>query len=115
MVLKSKYPPNGFSVIATNTHSARQVERRGLAVQKEMPKPAYDDPKTGMEYFVHFPARQRLSEQSGRDAGRPGLKKSPDLNRDYEEPRGPPQGVPRRQDYANLKTASSRAVAFRHQ
>ena len=91
---KSNYPPNGFRCHCDAiTLSARQVERRGLAVQKEMPKPGvWTDPKTGMEYFVHFPGADKgFRSNPGRDwLDGLDLKKSPDLNaKSYEEQRGP--------------------------
>ena len=53
----SNYPPNGFRCrCAVVTLSERQVKAQGLMVETEMPKAdVWTDPKTGMEYFVHFP------------------------------------------------------------
>ncbi len=53
----SNYPPNGFRCrCGVATLSQRQVDEQGLTVEKEMPKPGvWTEPKTGMEYFVHFP------------------------------------------------------------
>ena len=53
----SNYPPNGFRCrCAVVTLSERQVKAQGLTVETEMPKAdVWTDPKTGMEYFVHFP------------------------------------------------------------
>lgn len=53
----SNYPPNGFRCrCAVVTLSERQVRAQGLTVEKDMPKAdMWTDPKTGMEYFVHFP------------------------------------------------------------
>ena len=91
---KSNYPPNGFRCHCDAiTLSARQVERRGLTVQKEMPKPGvWTDPKTGMEYFVHFPgAGKGFRSNPGRDwLDGLDLTKYPDLNgKSYEKQRGP--------------------------
>lgn len=91
---RSNYPPNGFRCHCDAiTLSARQVERRGLTVQKEMPKPGvWTDPKTGMEYFVHFPGADKgFRSNPGRDwLDGLDLKKYPDLNaKSYEEQRGP--------------------------
>lgn len=91
---KSNYPPNGFRCHCDAiTLSARQVERRGLTVQKEMPKPGvWTDPKTGMEYFVHFPGADKgFRSNPGRDwLDGLDLKKYSDLNgKSYEEQRGP--------------------------
>lgn len=91
---KTNYPPNGFRCHChVVTLSSRQVEKRGLTVQKEMPKSGvWKDPKTGMEYFVHFPGADKGFR------GNPGmdwldgldLKKYPDLNKkSYAEQRGP--------------------------
>lgn len=91
---KSNYPPNGFRCHCDAiTLSARQVERRGLTVQKEMPKPGvWTDPKTGMEYFVHFPGADKgFRSNPGRDwLDGLDLAKYPDLNgKSYEKQRGP--------------------------
>lgn len=91
---KSNYPPNGFRCHCDAiTLSARQVERRGLTVQKEMPKPGvWTDPKTGMEYFVHFPGADKgFRSNPGRDwLDGLDLTKYPDLNgKSYEKQRGP--------------------------
>ena len=69
------------------------MEKRGLTVQKEMPKSGvWKDPKTGYEYFVHFPGADKGFR------GNPGmdwldgldLNKYPDLNKkSYAEQRGP--------------------------
>ena len=91
---KTNYPPNGFRCHChVVTLSSRQVEKRGLTVQKEMPKSGvWKDPKTGYEYFVHFPGADKGFR------GNPGmdwldgldLKKYPDLNKkSYAEQRGP--------------------------
>lgn len=91
---KTNYPPNGFRCHChVVTLSSRQVEKRGLTVQREMPKPGvWKDPKTGYEYFVHFPGADKGFR------GNPGmdwtdgldLKKYPDLSKkSYEEQRGP--------------------------
>lgn len=90
----SNYPPNGFRCHCHAVSlSSRQVEKQGLTVQKEMPKPGvWTDPKTGYEYFVHFPGADKGFR------GNPGkdwldgldLKKYPNLNKkSYEEQRGP--------------------------
>lgn len=57
----SNYPPNGFRCrCGVRTLSAKQVEKQGLTVQKAMPEPGvWTDPKTGMEYFVHFPGADK--------------------------------------------------------
>lgn len=91
---KTNYPPNGFRCHChVVTLSSRQVAKRGLTVQKEMPKSGvWKDPKTGYEYFVHFPGADKGFR------GNPGmdwldgldLKKYPDLNKNsYAEQRGP--------------------------
>lgn len=91
---KTNYPPNGFRCHChVVTLSSRQVEKRGLTVQKEMPKSGvWKDPKTGYEYFVHFPGADKGFR------GNPGmdwldgldLKKYPALNKkSYAEQRGP--------------------------
>lgn len=91
---KTNYPPNGFRCHChVVTLSSRQVEKRGLTVQKEMPKSGvWKDPKTGYEYFVHFPGADKGFR------GNPGmdwldgldLKKYQDLNKkSYAEQRGP--------------------------
>lgn len=91
---KTNYPPNGFRCHChVVTLSSRQVAKRGLTVQKEMPKSGvWKDPKTGYEYFVHFPGADKGFR------GNPGmdwldgldLKKYPDLNKkSYAEQRGP--------------------------
>ena len=91
---KTNYPPNGFRCHChVVTLSSRQVEKRGLTVQKEMPGPGvWTDPRTGYEYPVHFPGADKGFR------GNPGkdwldgldLKKYPDLNKkSYEEQRGP--------------------------
>lgn len=66
----SNYPPNGFRCHCHAVSlSSRQVEKQGLTVQKEMPKPGvWTDPKTGMEYFVHFPGADKgFKNNPGRD------------------------------------------------
>lgn len=66
----SNYPPNGFRCrCGVRTLSARQVEKQGLSVETEMPKPGmWTDPKTGMEYFVHFPGADKgFRNNPGRD------------------------------------------------
>lgn len=57
----TNYPPNGFRCrCAVVTLSERQVKAQGLTVEKEMPKAdMWTDPKTGMEYFVHFPGADK--------------------------------------------------------
>ncbi len=74
----TNYPPNGFRCrCGVRTLSARQVEKQGLAVEKEMPREGmWTDPKTGMEYFVHFPGADKgFRNNPGRDwcAGLPDL------------------------------------------
>ncbi len=89
----SNYPPNGFRCHCHAVSlSSRQVEKQGLTVQKEMPKPdVWTDPKTGMEYFVHFPGADKgFRNNPGKDwLDGLDLKKYPDLNKkSYEEQRG---------------------------
>lgn len=57
----TNYPPNGFRCrCAVVTLSELQVKAQGLTVEKEMPKAdMWTDPKTGMEYFVHFPGADK--------------------------------------------------------
>ena len=76
------------------TLSQRQVDTLGLPVEKEMPQAGvWTDPKTGMEYFVHFPGPDKgFRNNPGKDWAESGLdlKKYSDLNKDsYEEQRGP--------------------------
>ena len=70
------------------TLSARQVEKLGLEVQKNMPGPdMWTDPKTNMEYFVHFPGADKGFKnnpgkdwtQSGLDLKKHGLDTAPPL------------------------------------
>lgn len=89
------YPPNGFRCrCGVRTLSQRQVDTMGLPVEKEMPQAGvWTDPKTGMEYFVHFPGPDKgFRNNPGKDWAESGLdlKKYSDLNKDsYEEQRGP--------------------------
>lgn len=91
----ANYPPNGFRCrCGVRTLSARQVEKQGLTVETDMPKAGvWTDPKTGMEYFVHFPGADKgFRNNPGKDWVESGLdlKKYPDVNRkSYEEQRGP--------------------------
>lgn len=85
----SNYPPNGFRCrCEVRTLSARQVEKLGLEVQKNMPGPdMWTDPKTNMEYFVHFPGADKGFKnnpgkdwtQSGLDLKKHGLDTAPPL------------------------------------
>ena len=85
----SNYPPNGFRCrCGVRTLSARQVEKQGLEVQKNMPGPdMWTDPKTNMEYFVHFPGADKGFKnnpgkdwtQSGLDLKKHGLDTAPPL------------------------------------
>ena len=85
----SNYPPNGFRCrCGVRTLSARQVEKLGLEVQKNMPGPdMWTDPKTNMEYFVHFPGADKGFKnnpgkdwtQSGLDLKKHGLDTAPPL------------------------------------
>lgn len=66
----SNYPPNGFRCrCGVRTLSERQVKAQGLIVEKEMPKAGvWTDPKTGMEYFVHFPGADKgFKSNPGKD------------------------------------------------
>ena len=68
----SNYPPNGFRCrCGVRTLSARQVKKQGLTVETEMPKAdMWTDPKTGYEYFVHFPGADKgFKKQSGQGLG----------------------------------------------
>ena len=91
----SNYPPNGFRCrCCVRTLSARQVEKEGLTVEKEMPQAGvWTDPKTNMEYFVHFPGADKgFRNNPGKDWAESGLdmKKCPEVNKEsYEELRGP--------------------------
>lgn len=91
----SNYPPNGFRCrCCVRSLSARQVEKQGLTVEKAMPQAgAWTDPKTGMEYFVHFPGADKgFRNNPGKDWAESGLdmKKCPEVNKEsYEELRGP--------------------------
>ena len=89
----ANYPPNGFRCrCGVRTLSARQVRSMGLDVQTNMPGPGvYTDPKTGMEYFVHFPGADKgFRSNPGKDwLDGLDLKKYPDLTpKSYEEQRG---------------------------
>ena len=92
----TNYPPNGFRCrCGVRSLSARQVEKQGWTIEKAMPEPSvYTDPKTGMEYFVHFPGADKgFRNNPGADwmAGL-DLAKYPDLTpKSYEDQRG--QGV----------------------
>lgn len=89
------YPPNGFRCrCGVRTLSQRQVDTLGLPVEKEMPQAGiWTDPKTGMEYFVHFPGADKgFRNNPGKDWAESGLdmKKCPEVNKEsYEELRGP--------------------------
>lgn len=72
----SNYPPNGFRCrCGVRTLSARQVEKQGLTVETEMPKAdMWTDPKTGYEYFVHFPGADKgFRNNPGKDWVQAGL------------------------------------------
>lgn len=104
------YPPNGFRCrCGVRTLSQRQVDTLGLPVEKEMPQAGvWTDPKTGMEYFVHFPGPDKgFRNNPGKDWAESGLdlKKYSDLNKDsYEEQRGPASKRPERvKTYAELE------------
>lgn len=92
---KTNYPPNGYRCrCGVRTLSERQVKKQKLSVEKNMPKAGvWTDPKTGMEYFVHFPGADKgFKNNPGKDWAESGLdlKKYPDLNKDsYEKQRGP--------------------------
>lgn len=85
----SNYPPNGFRCrCGVRTLSARQMEKLGLEVQKNMPGPdMWTDPKTGMEYFVNFPGADKGFKnnpgadwvKSGLDLKKHGLDTAPPL------------------------------------
>lgn len=66
----SNYPPNGFRCrCGVRTLSEREVKAQGLIVEKEMPKAGvWTDPRTGMEYFVHFPGADKgFKSNPGKD------------------------------------------------
>lgn len=72
----TNYPPNGFRCrCGVRTLSERQVKAQGLTVEKEMPKAGvWTDPKTGMEYFVHFPGADKgFRHNPGKDWADAGL------------------------------------------
>lgn len=72
----TNYPPNGFRCrCGVRTLSARQVEKKGLTVETEMPKAdMWTDPKTGYEYFVHFPGADKgFRNNPGKDWVQAGL------------------------------------------
>ena len=72
----SNYPPNGFRCrCCVRTLSERQVEKEGLTVEKEMPQAGvWTDPKTNMEYFVHFPGADKgFKNNPGKDWVESGL------------------------------------------
>lgn len=58
---ETNYPPNGFRCrCGVRTLSERQVKKMGLTVEKDMPgAEMWKDPKTGYEYFVHFPGADK--------------------------------------------------------
>ncbi|WP_300733886.1 phage minor head protein [uncultured Desulfovibrio sp.] len=91
----SNYPPNGFRCrCCVRTLSEHQVKKMHRPVETEMPRAGvWTDPKTGMEYFVHFPGADKgFKNNPGKDWVESGLdlKKYPDVNRkSYEEQRGP--------------------------
>lgn len=90
----TNYPPNGFRCrCGVRTLSARQVKKQGLTVETEMPRAdMWTDPRTGYEYFVHFPGADKgFRNNPGKDwLDGLDLKKYPDLNKkSYEEQRGP--------------------------
>ena len=90
----SNYPPNGFRCrCGVRTLSARQVKKQGLTVETEMPKAdMWTDPKTGYEYFVHFPGADKgFKNNPGKDWVQAGLnlKKYPDMTpQSYAQQRG---------------------------
>ncbi|MBQ7607481.1 MAG: minor capsid protein [Desulfovibrionaceae bacterium] len=72
----TNYPPNGFRCRCTvRTLSEHQVQTQGLTVETEMPKDGvWTDPKTGMEYFVHFPGADKgFNNNPGKDWYKAGL------------------------------------------
>ncbi len=89
----ANYPPNGFSCrCGARAVSGREVERRGLEVQQEIPRDLlYKDPKTGMEYRVARPgADDGFRHNPGKD-WLAGLQPGPV---DFREPgKGKPKGV----------------------
>lgn len=108
----SNYPPNGFRCrCCVRTLSARQVEKEGLTVEKEMPQAGvWTDPKTNMEYFVHFPGADKgFRNNPGKDWVESGLdmKKCPEVSKEsYEELRGPASKRPEPvKTYAELEAA----------
>ena len=91
----SNYPPNGFRCRCTvRTLSERQLKAQGLTVEKEMPKAdVWTDPKTGMEYFVHFPGADKgFRNNPGKDwLDGLDLNKYPDVAKEsYAEQRDRP-------------------------
>ena len=67
---KTNYPPNGFRCrCCARTLSEHQVKKMGLSVETEMPKAdMWTDPKTGYEYFVHFPGADKgFKNNPGKD------------------------------------------------
>lgn len=96
----SNYPPNGFRCrCGVRTLSAKQVEKQGLTVQKAMPEPGvWTDPKTGMEYFVHFPGADKgFRNNPGADWVKSGL----DLKKHGLENTAPP--VPKKEPLTQKK------------
>lgn len=72
----ANYPPNGFRCrCCVRTLSARQVEKQGLTVEKDMPQAGvWTDPRTGMEHFVHFPGADKgFRNNPGKDWVESGL------------------------------------------
>lgn len=72
----ANYPPNGFRCrCGVRTLSERQVKSMGLTVEKAMPQPdVWTDPKTNMEYFVHFPGADKgFKNNPGKDWVQAGL------------------------------------------
>ena len=92
----TNYPPNGFRCRCTvRTLSEHQVQTQGLTVETEMPKDGvWTDPKTGMEYFVHFPGADKgFKNNPGKDWYKAGLdlKKHPGFEEEsYAEQRERP-------------------------
>ena len=96
----SNYPPNGFRCrCCARTLSEHQVKKMHLPVETEMPKAGvWTDPKTGMEYFVHFPGADKgFKNNPGKDWVESGL----DLKKHGLKDTAPP--VPKKEPLTQKK------------
>lgn len=119
-VLGDALPSQRFPLpLGVRTLSQRQVDTLGLPVEKEMPQAGvWADPKTGMEYFVHFPGPDKgFRNNPGKDWAESGLNlaKCPERDRkSYEKLRGPATrrpARPRRSERMPTLAQASRSFA----